>query len=98
METTVIQQVWSKSKLLIKGLIIAVMVLLLMIPTFYVQSLIEEREARQNEAIAEVSSKWAGRQNITGPVIVLPYWQEEGDSTNKVRTRHFASFLPDELT
>lgn len=94
---SVAQNIWSKSKLLIKGLIIGLLVLLLLIPTFYVQNLIEEREARQKEAIAEVSSKWAGKQNITGPVIVVPYWDVIGDSAKKVRTKHYASFLPDEL-
>lgn len=94
---TVAQTIWSKSKLLVKGLIIGMLVLLLLIPTYYVQNLIQEREARQKEAIAEVNSRWAGRQNITGPVIVIPYWEVVGDSTKKVRTKHFASFLPDEL-
>lgn len=97
METT-LETVWSKSKILVKGLIIFVLVLLLMIPTFYVQSLIEEREARQKEAIAEVSSKWAGRQTITGPIVVLPYWQNEGtDPAKQTRVKHFAYFLPDDL-
>jgi inner membrane protein len=94
---TVAQTIWSRSKLLVKGFIIGMLVLLLLIPTYYVQNLIQEREARQKEAITEVSSKWAGRQNITGPVIVIPYWEVVGDSTKKVRTKHFATFLPDEL-
>jgi inner membrane protein len=97
METT-LDTVWTKSKILVKGLIIFFLVLLLLIPTFYVQSLIEEREARQKEAIAEVSSKWAGRQTISGPFVVLPYWQAEGDSTSaKGRVKHYAYFLPDDL-
>jgi len=92
-------EVWSKSKWLIKGGIIAFLVLLLMIPTNYVQQLIYEREARQKEAIAEISSKWAGRQIFTGPIVVLPFWQTEGDSlVKKVRTKHYAFFLPDELS
>ena len=61
---TVVQRIWTKSKLLIKGFIIALLVLLLQIPAYYVKNLIEEREGRQKEAITEVSSKWAGRQNI----------------------------------
>jgi inner membrane protein len=97
METT-LETVWTKSKILVKGLIIFLLVLLLLIPTFYVQNLIEEREARQKVAIAEVSSKWAGGQTVTGPVMVLPYWQNEGaDPTKVTRVKHFAYFLPDEL-
>lgn len=82
METT-IQNVWTKSKVLIKGLIIAFLVLLLIIPTFFVQELIREREQRQKEAVVEVSNKWAGAQVVTGPMIVLPYWQTDGDTTIK---------------
>ncbi|MGZ8537417.1 MAG: inner membrane CreD family protein, partial [Flavisolibacter sp.] len=59
---TVLKTAWSKGKLLVKALIIGMLVLFLLIPTFYVQDLIKEREERQKEAIAEVSSKWAGKQ------------------------------------
>src|SRR5215204_248676 len=98
METTTLETVWSKSKILVKGLIIFLLVLFLLIPTFFVQELIQEREARQKEAIAEVSSKWAGRQTVTGPVIVLPYWLNEGaDPAKQTRVRHFAYFLPEDL-
>ena len=96
---TVLKTAWSKGKLLIKALIIGMLVLFLLIPTFYVQDLIKEREERQKEAIAEVSSKWAARQNIIGPVLVVPYWQTVGDtSVVKNRTKRLAYFLPDELT
>ena len=95
---TVAAQVWSKSKVIVKGIFIGILVVLLLIPTFFVTSLIEEREARQKEAIAEVSSKWAGRQIVSGPVVVLPYWTNMMDANNKmVVTRQSAFFLPEEL-
>lgn len=92
---TVLKTAWSKGKLLVKALIIGMLVLFLLIPTFYVQDLIKEREERQKEAIAEVSSKWAGKQIVTGPVLILPYMQHN-DSVN--RTKQLAYFLPDQLT
>lgn len=94
---TVVQTVWSKTKLLVKALIIGGIVLILQIPTFFVQDLIKEREQRQKDASAEVSSKWAKKQNIAGPLLVLPYWEISPDSTNKRMTKHFAYFLPDTL-
>jgi inner membrane protein len=98
METTV-QTVWTRSKLLIKSVIIGGIVLILQIPTYYVTALIQERESRQKEAITEVSSKWAGRQNIIGPVLVIPYWVTITDTgIVKNRTKHLAYFLPDSLT
>jgi inner membrane protein len=96
---TIVQNVWNKSKLLIKGLIIALLILLLQIPAYYVKGLIEEREQRQQQAITEVSSKWAGRQNIAGPVLVVPYLKYDSDTLIvKSKARHLAYFLPDELT
>jgi inner membrane protein len=96
--STITEQAWSKGKVLIKGMMIAGLVLLLLIPTFYVQNLVSEREARQKEAIQEVSSKWAARQTITGPVIVIPYWQTDVSNPNKpISIKHHAYFLPDNL-
>jgi inner membrane protein len=94
---TFIESAWNKSKLLVKGVIIGVLVLVLMIPTFYVQNLIEEREQRQKEAAAEVSSKWAGKQNIAGPILVLPYLESSPDTSVKKLVKHYAFFLPDDL-
>jgi inner membrane protein len=93
---SVVQTVWTKTKVLVKALIIGGIILILQIPTWYVTDLIQEREQRQKEAIAEVSSKWAQKQNIAGPVLVLPYWQRSMDSTTHA-TKHFAYFLPDQL-
>ena len=93
--TSITSSVWQKSKLLIKGFMIAGLVLLLLIPSYFVQELIKEREARQKEAFAEVSSKWAGRQNLTGPVLVVPYIESPNQSGS---AKHYAYFLPDELT
>lgn len=96
---TVIENVWSKSKVLIKALIIGGLIVVLLILTFLVKNLIEERELRQKDAIAELSSKWAGRQNLAGPIIVLPYVETRVDSSGKKFTiKHQAYFLPDELT
>src|SRR6476620_5357801 len=97
METTIVS-LWNRSKLLIKSAVIAVLVLLLLIPTFQVQNMVAEREARQREAVSEVSSKWAGPQRITGPLLAIPYLQTTMDSANKgITAKHVAYFLPDEL-
>jgi inner membrane protein len=95
---TVATNVWQKSKLLVKGLLIGLLVLLLLIPAYFVQNVISEREARQKEAFTEVSSKWAGRQNITGPVLVMPYNETiTGDKGQPVVFKKLAYVLPDNL-
>jgi inner membrane protein len=91
--------VWQKSKWLVKGGIIALMALLMMIPLIYVKNIIYEREERQQQAAREISSKWAGRQNIIGPVIGIPFWRsnDADTSSKKSVTKHIAYFLPDNL-
>ena len=96
---TVATNVWQKSKLLVKGLLIGALVLLLLIPAYFVQNVISEREARQKEAFNEVSSKWAGSQNITGPVLVLPYTESFTSATGQTTIlKRLAYILPDKLT
>src|SRR5258706_15747021 len=101
METTFQQTVktaWNKSKWIIKGGINGVIALLMLIPMLYVKSLIFEREKRQQEAAHEITRKWAGPQNMMGPVIAVPFWKTEEDTAHKVyNTKHVAYFLPDEL-
>jgi len=94
----VIQSAWQKSKLIVKGLIIGALALLLLIPAYFVQNLIGERQARQQEAFAEVSSKWADKQNITGPVLVIPYTKQGTDGEGRqTPVTSLAYFLPDKL-
>jgi inner membrane protein len=96
---TIVSNIWQKSKLLIKGLLIGALVLLLLIPAYFVQDLIREREARQKEAFTEVSSKWAGRQTITGPVLVLPYNETvQGNNSMLTTVKKLAYILPDKLS
>src|SRR6266496_105443 len=96
---TVVNNLWQKSKLIIKGLIIGFLALLLLIPAYFVQNLIQEREARQKEAFTEVSSKWADRQTITGPVLVIPYTHQSTDNNGRpIIIKSLAYFLPDQLT
>lgn len=62
----------------IKAFIIFVLMLVLLIPATLIQNIIWERRDRQNEATQEISSRWGGEQNITGPVLAIPY---KGKST-----------------
>ena len=59
--------------LLIKGLITGALILLMLIPTIFINNIIKEREERQKEVVKEVSSKWATAQTISGPYLVAPY-------------------------
>ncbi len=95
-----VKTAWHKSKWIVKGFIIGFLALLMMIPMLYVKNLVLEREERQKEAAREISSKWAGKQNIIGPVIGLPFWETDAEDTAsaKLKRKHIAYFLPDKLS
>jgi inner membrane protein len=96
---SVVQQTVQKSKIFFKALMIGGLILLLLIPSMLVENLVKEREDRQKEAFDEVSSKWAGAQNITGPVLVLPYNETVTNNSGSAMTiRKQAYILPDKLT
>ena len=81
---------------------IGALVLILQIPIMMIGELINERQARRTEAVAEVSSKWGGSQTITGPALILPYSRpaalplEGGNTSTRPELRH-AVFLPERL-
>lgn len=95
---------WIKQSISIRLITIGIIILLLLIPVSMVEHLIIEREARQEEAIQEVSSKWGEQQTIRGLVLNVPYKTYakvyEGEKTDKfklVESREYAHFLPEVL-
>src|SRR5690606_31660119 len=95
---SVITKTIQSGKILMKALIIGGLTLLLMIPAMLVQNLIEERQMRQQEAVAEVSSKWAGSQNLSGPFLIVPYKKTVlNEKKEPVIIERLAYFLPDKL-
>jgi inner membrane protein len=76
----------ASNKILIKGLITGGLILLMLIPTIFVKNLIFEREARQKEAVQDVSSKWALAQTLSSPFLVVPYSNSYNTGDNKIVT------------
>ncbi|AOM77903.1 cell envelope integrity protein CreD [Pedobacter steynii] len=56
-----------------KLFLIGMLTLLLLLPSSWIQTLITERQQRQDEAITEIAEKWSGAQLIESPVMQLPY-------------------------
>lgn len=89
---------WNKNKIILKSFWIGLLILLLLIPTLFIQDLVHEREGRREEAVTEISSKWARAQTITGPVIGIPYTETvmEGDKAKTIKK--WSYFLPNKLS
>jgi inner membrane protein len=91
-------QTLQSNKILIKGIITGALILVMLIPTVFISNLVSERESRQKEVVAEVSSKWATSQTITGPYLVIPYNETTiGEDKKPVVIRKSVVVLPDEL-
>ena len=64
---------WVRNSVSLRLVTIGILILLLLIPVALIQDLIREREARQMEAISEVSSKWGAEQTLKGLVLTVPF-------------------------
>ncbi|MFT5667346.1 MAG: inner membrane protein [Vicingaceae bacterium] len=80
-----------------KLIVITVLMLLLMLPASMIESIIKERENQNLAAVAEVSEKWAGSQEINGPILTIPvsYSKMEGE-TERVIVKNW-NILPQVL-
>src|SRR5262245_30581182 len=87
---------------MLRLLSVAFLALLLQIPIAMIGSRVAERQARRDDAVIEVSSKWGNSQAITGPALLVPYTYQWNDTVlpdrpiTRTETRH-AVFLPDRL-
>jgi inner membrane protein len=93
---------WFGESVLIKLALIGILTLLLLIPASWVQDLILERQARQDEVIKEISDKWSGSQLVEGPVMILPYKTlvKQSDAAGKISYREVLTniyILPETL-
>jgi len=78
-ENTTLEKVnsWIKNSVTLKLITITILILLLLIPTSMITSIIQEREDLNNQASNEVSSKWANKQLINGPILSIPLLYEQ---------------------
>jgi inner membrane protein len=88
----------KNNRIILKVILTTFISLLLLIPLAMVSKLVSEREGRRHKAKHEVSNKWGTQQNITGPILVIPYKQYYKDKKNIQRERiDTAYFLPENL-
>lgn len=95
METKSIQQFINSYS--VKMIIVSVMAILLLIPSFLIQDIINERIALSEKVKNELYAQWGGKQVIAGPVLNVPYSvTEPGENSNVTKERHgVAHFLPE---
>ena len=57
----------------VKLIVVCVLALLMMIPTFFVSSLVEDRTKRAADVVGEISGYVGGEETFLGPVLAIPY-------------------------
>jgi len=92
---------WLNESIMVKLASIGFLILILLIPSAWIESLIEEREDRADSVIDEIASKWSGSQTLVGPVLIIPYivrYEVEIDKKKEIRESiERIHFLPEKL-
>ncbi|MFK7969868.1 MAG: cell envelope integrity protein CreD [Bacteroidia bacterium] len=86
-----------RNSITVKLITITALMLLLLIPAYMIQGVIQEREQLSKEATQEVSAKWANAQQINGPILTIPVVYEKLSGTQTITTKKYWHVLPDEL-
>lgn len=88
-----------------KFILLGVIMFALLIPTFIVWALVEERSQRAETVASEIAQGWGSQQLINGPYLVVPYTRIEKAplaKNNNTQTQErlvtkYAIFSPDKL-
>ena len=83
----------------VKMVIVTGLAIILLIPSFLIMEIINERITLSEEVKKELYAQWGNKQVISGPVLNVPYSvREAGDASQPVMERGgVAHFLPETL-
>ena len=82
-----------------KLFVIIILALTLLLPSFMIMALVEERRETRDQAVEEISGTWGRPQRLVGPILTIPYRRYSIDTAGR-RTSFIverAHFLPEEL-
>ena len=64
---------WLKNSITARMLMVGFLVIILLIPLAYINSLIKERSYRQIDVVNDINSKWGNDVLVYGPILKIPY-------------------------
>jgi inner membrane protein len=76
---------WNVNSPIKKGLTVVGVALLLLFPLAWLHSLVSERTALREQAIAAVARGWGGQQMVSGPVLAIPVTTTTDDTHTVLR-------------
>ncbi len=97
METKNIQQFMNSYS--VKMIIVSGLAILLLIPSFLIMDIINERIKLSEKVKNELYAQWGGKQVVAGPVLNVPFILQEKSETNQgvIERKGIAHFLPETL-
>lgn len=86
----------------LKFAMVIAMTLAILVPLLMIRGVIAERQGYRNAVVADVAASFGGRQVVAGPVLVVPYEEDEvtaGEGARRVvrRVQRQWTFFPDTL-
>lgn len=98
---------WLKTSITARLAMVGFLTLILLIPLFFIQSLIDERSRRQQNVVQEINEKWGNEVLLYGPVLKIPYKtfnektvtdkRSKKTYTETIESINHAYFFPSEL-
>lgn len=98
---------WLKTSITARLAMVGFLTLILLIPLFFIQNLIDERSRRQEDVVQEINEKWGNEVLLYGPVLKIPYktfsqkkiYNEDTKKTytETKETINYAYFFPSDL-
>lgn len=80
---------WLKTSITARMLMVGLLVIILLIPLSYINSLITERSFRQQDVVNEINEKWGNNVLVYGPIVKLPYKTYTETKTYNEKTKTY---------
>ena len=80
---------WLKTSIAARMLMVGFLVIILLIPLSFINSLITERAYRQSDVVNEINEKWGENVLVYGPFLKIPYKTYTETKTYNEKTKTF---------
>ncbi len=80
---------WLKTSITARMLMVGFLIIILLIPLSFIESLIRERSFRQLDVVEEINSKWGNNVLVYGPILKIPYKTYSETTTFNEKTKTY---------
>lgn len=98
---------WLKKSITARMLMVGFLIIILLIPLSFIESLIRERSLRKETALNEINQQWGNELLIYGPILEIPYKTFKEKTVTDITTKsvyneiieniEYAYFFPENL-